>query len=424
MHIFFSGIGGSGIGPLSLIALDAGHKVSGSDKAQSDHIKTLKSAGISIHIGQTRKTIVALHEKSPIDWFVYASSIEIEQPNHPELEFAKLNKIKVSKRDGLLNFFIRKYNMRLVAVAGTHGKTTTTAMLIWLFKNIGVPFSYSLGAEIEFGQMGEYTPGSKYFVYECDEYDHNFLKFKPCQSTISGVDWDHADIYPTRDDYYSAFREFIQKSESTLIWQEDAKKIGLKPSLNVHAFKKIDIRQISLPGLVNRQDAFMAVQSMLNLGLGEEEQLIQIINAFPGVRRRFEEISANIYSDYAHTPPKIRGALEVARELTAANIVVVYEGLHNTRQHFIKEQLKSLFDPAKLIYVVPSYLAREDKTKAILSPKDIATLVSKSGNAFAAKLDEELRSKISAHALAGDLVLCFSAGGAGSLDEWLRKNFS
>lgn len=424
MHIFFSGIGGNGIGPLALVALDAGHNVSGSDRSYSTHIQDLESVGADIHIGQSKESITALHSKYPIDWFVYASAVAIENPNHPELVFAKANNIKTSKRDELLNFLIDKGGFKLIAVAGTHGKSTTTSMLLWLFYKLGVDISYSTGAEIEFGKMGKYVHGAKYFVYECDEYDRNFLRFKPHLSIISGIDWDHADIYPTRSNYYSAFREFINQSVSTLIWQNDAESIKLNRKQNIYTFKEIDFREFNLPGQVNKQDAFLAVQALLKLGISKKQELTDIINTFPGVSRRFEMIAANIYSDYAHTPPKIRGALEVAEELAKSNVVVVYEGLHNTRQHFIKKQLENLFKPAKFIYVVPSYLAREDKTKALLTPKDLTAIISKNGNAIAAKLNKELKTKISAHVQEGDLVLCFSAGGVGSLDEWLRKNFS
>jgi UDP-N-acetylmuramate--alanine ligase len=122
------------------------------------------------------------------------------------MRFCNEHDIKMSKRDELLSNLINEKNLKLVAIAGTHGKTTTTAMAIWLFKQLGIPVSYSVGGKLSFGDMGEYHPDSEYFVYEADEFDRNFLSFKPYISLIAGVDWDHADIYPTRDNYYDAFR--------------------------------------------------------------------------------------------------------------------------------------------------------------------------------------------------------------------------
>src|SRR4051812_29088530 len=195
MHIYFSGIGGAGIGPLAQIAHQAGYEVSGSDQQDSQYIDYLRTHGVTdIHIGQSAEDIFALHDKKPIDWFVYSSSIK---DGHPELEFCRQNAIKTSKRDELLNQIISDKKLKLIAVAGTHGKTTTTAMVIWLFKELGLPVSYSVGAKSSFAEMGHFEPGSEYFVYEADEFDRNFLAFEPYLSLIPGVSWDHHEIFPT-----------------------------------------------------------------------------------------------------------------------------------------------------------------------------------------------------------------------------------
>jgi len=207
MHIFFSGIGGSAIGPLTLIARQAGHQVSGSDKQDSVYIHYLKKAGLTdIYIGQNRQQIEELHNKNPIDWYVYSSAITKENVEIPEMTFCHEQNIKVSKRDELINRILQDKGLRMIAIAGTHGKTTTTAMVIWLFKALEMPLSYSVGAKISFGDMGQYEVGSEYFIYECDEFDRNFLAYEPYLSLITGVSWDHHEIFPTREDYQQAFR--------------------------------------------------------------------------------------------------------------------------------------------------------------------------------------------------------------------------
>jgi len=150
------------------------------------------------------------------------------------------------------------------------------------------------------------------------------------------------------------------------------------------------------------------------------------MNNFPGVARRFEQLVPGLYSDYAHTPPKVRGALQLAHEQAGDNVVVIYEGLHNTRQHFIKEELRTLFDGVKQLYIVPSYLAREDASLALLSPSDLKALLSKKSQSHTqpSELNKQLKQAIEHHVKAGDTVVAFSAGGGSSLDEWLRKNFS
>lgn len=247
-------------------------------------------------------------------------------------------------------------------------------------------------------------------------------------SLITGLDWDHPDIFPTQENYYEAFLEFIEQSDQTVLWHDDAEKLALEAGSAYTIIDKDDPqidRRLRLPGRVNREDAWLvarALESMLGKPFNE---LAQSLNGFPGVSRRFEKIAPNIYSDYAHTPPKIRGAMQLAHEVAGDKVVVVYEGLHNTRQHFIKDELASLFDNVKQLYIVPSYLAREDKNLELLTPQKILDLlsISSKNHTRTAQLDNDLKDIIMRHAAAGDLVLCLSAGGAGSLDEWLRRQF-
>jgi UDP-N-acetylmuramate--alanine ligase len=429
MHVYFSGVGGTGIGPLALVARQAGFEVSGSDKQHSGYIDYLKQHGVNnIHIGQAYEQMAEVQARSPIDWFVYTSSLPIEQPDAPELRFCAVNGIRATKRDEFLNFLLQKQNLKLVAVAGTHGKTTTTAMAIWLLKQLEQPVSYSVGAKLSFGDMGEFDPASEYFIYEADEFDRNFLAFHPHLSLITGIDWDHPDIYPTKEVYDDAFVTFLGQSDKALVWQSDASQLKL-PKTDKYVVldeQQAEIDQkLTLPGRVNRLDAWEVVQAVHLLTGKPQHELLEHINRFPGVSRRFEQIAPGVYSDYAHTPPKIRGALQLAHEVAQDNVIVIYEGLHNTRQHFIKDELKTLFDDVKQLYVIPSYLAREDPSLALLAPDDLLQLLSPKAQAHAraAGLDTDLAAAIRHHLDEGNIVLALSAGGGGSLDEWLRKEF-
>lgn len=423
MHVFFSGIGGTGIGPLALIAKQAGYKVSGSDKQLSSYIGYLKSKGIdNISIGQTTETIAEIHNNNPIDWLVYSSAILKENPNHPELVFAKNNNITATKRDEFINKFLDDSGQKMIAISGTHGKTTTTAMTIWLFKQLGIPVSYSVGAKLSFGDMGEFDVDAEYFVYEADEYDKNFLSFLPEISIIPGIDYDHPDIYPSREDYNQAFRKFIDQSKKVIIWQSDAEKLELSENFAGSVLADdTDLSVFSLSGLVNRQNAHAVVVALEKLGLCDYSHGVTTINQFPGVSRRFERIVDGVYSDYAHTPEKIRGALQMAQEVAGGSVVVVYEGLHNNRQHFIINELMEMFDGVKKLYIVPSYLAREDESLEMLTPEKLCKITQRPAEREPVKLDEKLKGIISEHVNNGDLVLCLTAGGGGSLDEWLRK---
>lgn len=432
MHIFFSGIGGTAIGPLALIAKQAGYTVSGSDKQNSQYIEYLRGQGITdIHIGQDYQNIAAVHDRLPIDWFVYTSALPLEQPDAPELRFCREQDIKTSKRDELLNFIIAEKKLQLIAIAGTHGKTTTTAMTIWLLQQLDIPVSYSVGAKITFGDMGHFDPKSQYFVYEADEFDRNFLSFEPYMSLIAGIDWDHPDIYPTRESYNDAFREFLEQSTHVTLWEDDREILALEVDngKTYHILDKDDpaIHQLTLPGAVNRENAWLVVQSIHQLTKRPVADLVHHMNRFPGVSRRFEQLIPGLYTDYAHTPAKIRGALQLAREVAGEHpVVVVYEGLHNTRQHFIKDELKHLFDDVQRLYIVPSYLARENTALPLLSPDDLRLLLDSSIQARAepAVLDQTLADHIQHRLRSGATVVCLTAGGGGSLDEWLRATFA
>jgi UDP-N-acetylmuramate--alanine ligase len=429
MHVYFSGIGGTGISALAVIAKEAGYDVSGSDARDSQYLNWLRKKGITdVHVGLTREQIAAVHAKNPIDWFVYGSAQPLDFPDNPEFAFCDEQGIKKSKRDELLNKIISDKNLKLIAVAGTHGKTTTTAMAVWLFKQLGLPISYSVGAKLSFGEMGEFDPKSEYFVYEADEFDRNFLAFQPHLSLIAGVDWDHPDIYPTREVYYDAFCQFLGQSRHSFVWQEDAKELGILESKSLTALVQKDPRidhQLDLAGHVNRLNAWLVANGLQHIVDKPLPELLQILDKFPGLSRRFEQIAPGVYSDYAHTPPKIRGALQLAHEVAGNNLVVVYEGLHNSRQHFIKNELAGLFDNVKQLYIVPSYLGREDQKLKLLSPAELLNMLSNSsrGHGQVAALDGALAENIRRNVSQNNIVLCLSAGSGGSLDEWLRKEF-
>jgi len=309
MHIFFSGIGGTGIGPLALIAKQAGYKVSGSDKQNSQYVEYLKMHGITeIHIGQTEAAIAVVHAQHPIDWFVYSSALPKENPDHAELQFVTANGIKQSKRDEFLNQILQEKNLKLIAIAGTHGKSTTTAMAIWLFKELALPISYSVGAKLSFGEMGQFDPKSDYFVYECDEFDRNFLAFHPFMSLISGIAWDHHEVFPTANEYNQAFKDFLAQSKFKVMWQEDCLTLSVAKDNTYSVLNKSDVGldSFTLPGEVNRRNAWLVVKAVQHLTREPVDKLLEIMNRFPGLSRRMEQIAPRLYSDYAHTPVAIR----------------------------------------------------------------------------------------------------------------------
>jgi len=417
MNIYFSGIGGVAIGPLSEIALDAGYTVQGSDRAPSLITEELEKRGIPISIGeQDGRFLQERHDTQPIGWLIYTSALP---PDHPELILAQKLGIKTAKRDELIAHIIAEKNLKLIAVAGTHGKTTTTGMLIWTLQQLGIPVSYSIGTTINFGPSGLYDPSSEYFIYECDEFDRNFLHFSPYLSLVTSADYDHPDTYPTEADYALAFRQFIHQSRLCILWQHDADRIATRDP-STWCLQEDEVLRLTLAGEHNRRNATLVLKALERLGIGENMTNRDAISTFPGTDRRFEKLSDNLYTDYGHHPAEIAATLQMARELSD-HVVLVYQPHQNTRQHQIKNEYTDVFISAEKVYWLPTYLSREDKNLPILAPEELFSGVSNHHAIETAELNDALWQKLIAARNEGKLVLLM---GAGSIDTWAREQLA
>jgi UDP-N-acetylmuramate--alanine ligase len=407
MNIYFSGIGGVGIGPLAEIARDAGYEITGSDISESLMTKQLEDQGVTVSYVQDGEFLRAQHMKKSIDWLVYTAALT---PDNPELHVAKELGIRCAKRDEVLAHIIDEKNLKLIAVAGTHGKTTTTGMLIWALQQCSVPISYSIGTSISFGPSGKFDPKSEYFVYECDEFDKNFLHFSPYLSLITSIGYDHSDTYPLKQDYFDAFSQFVEQSNQTIIWEQDTHAIRVKD--NTWCLWDDEMREISLAGLHNRQNAMLAIKALEYLKIPANDS---VLDSFPGTYRRFEKLAPHLYSDYGHHPTEIAATLQMARELSD-NVVLVYQPHQNVRQHEVREQYTDeIFSDATKIYWLPTYQSRENPEQSLLSPQELTTNIS--APVHYAHTDDTLWNNIQSELQDGSLVLCM---GAGSIDGWLR----
>lgn len=447
MNVYFCGLGGVGIGPLAEIARDAGYHIAGSDLHESLVLEQLRDLGVRVYIGQDGTNIAAEHAANPIDWFVYTSAIDL---GRPELEFAEAQGMRTSKRDEFLAEILRAKNLRLVAIAGTHGKTTTTGMMVWTMKQLGIPVSYSVGTTLSWGPSGAYDPTSQYFVYECDEFDRNFLHFEPYLSLITRVDYDHPDTYPTRQEYSDAFSQFIDASKQTIMWASDAQHINVPGSAWV--LPDNEVIDIHLAGAHNRRNATLITKAMEYLSRtgdvnsfssdsafpagarqdpnnqiaasGSDEKdvsgagakVIKALESFPGTDRRFEKLAENLYTDYGHHPAEIAATLQMARELSD-HVVLVYQPHQNIRQHELRDQYTDCMQQASEIYWLPTYLSREDPELEVLIPEQLMANLANRDVAQSADMNDELWDNIQRQRNAGHLVLVM---GAGTIDAWVR----
>jgi UDP-N-acetylmuramate--alanine ligase len=292
-------------------------------------------------------------------------------------------------------------------------------MFVWAMQQLGIPVSYSVGTTVNFGQSGKYTPGSEYFIYECDEFDRNFLAFSPDLSLITSIDYDHPDTYPTRADYAAAFTQFMRQSSQVIMWDHD-KVEGLVIPPSAWLLQDIEILDVALAGIHNRANATLVTKAVEFLALSDQNSIRTALNTFPGSARRFEKLDNNLYTDYGHHPAEIAATLQLARELSE-HVVLVYQPHQNVRQHQIRNEYTDCMRLAEHIYWLPTYLTREDPALAVLSPQELtANLVNREMVSYA-ELNDDLWESISTARAEGKLVLCM---GAGTIDGWLRKQLN
>lgn len=405
MNIYISGISGTGMGPLALMAKAAGYEVSGSDLEKGAIYDELISAGINVHIGpQDGEFLKSELKNHQIDWFAYTSALP---EDHAELKIAKEQNLKTTKRDDLTTYLVEKLGLKMIAVAGTHGKTTTTSMIIYAALKLGLKISYIVGTTLGFAPSGSYQKGDEFFIYEADEYDKNFLKFHPWLAVLPAVSYDHPDIYPTIKDYQDAFRQFESQSEIVL-------ETGLSPD------------KFTLAGAVRRKNAGLAASAIIYMAPNlDQTKIIETLDTFPGVGRRFEKLSDGVYSDYAHHPEEISATLDIAndeaKKLGKKGIVVVYQPHQNTRQHEVKDDYKDAFLKADKLFWIPTYLTRENPELKTLTPQDLINVLSNKQIAEPAELNSELKQALQKYLDDNYLIILMTAGPA---DTWFRENFA
>lgn len=407
MRIYISGISGTGMGPLALMAKDAGIEVCGSDLSKGAIYDELVKAGIDVEIGPQDGNFLQKKIDEGVDWFAYTSALP---EDHTELVMAHKNGIKCTKRDDLTAFLVDKLKLKMIAVAGTHGKTTTTAMIVWTALKLDLPVSYIVGTTLGFAPSASYKTSDKYFVYEADEYDRNFLKYHPWLAVIPAVSYDHPDIYPTREDYEKAFLQFEEQSEKVIL-------------------EGVDSVEFKLAGKVRRKDAGLAAKAVLEIlkNEGRNEGIVEIreiLDEFPGVGRRFERISDGVYTDYAHHPEEVAATVDVARDECRLKgkkgVVVVYQPHQNTRQHEVKDGYKRAFVGVDKVFWLPTYLTRENSDLRIIEPEEF--IVDLEGvDAEVAELDVNLENKLKKYLDDGYLIVLMTAGPA---DGWWRGKFA
>ena len=388
--VHFVGVGGIGISAIARMMLLDGKKVSGSDNSSSPVTEELAKLGADIFIGHSADNISA-------DTELVAYSIAVPASN-PELVQARELGIPTMSYPEILNEVSKNYFT--IAVSGTHGKTTTTAMLAKILVDAGLDPTVIVGSLLH-GSKSNFIAGkSKILVLEADEYRRTFLQITPRMIVITNIDVDHLDYYKDIVDIQSAFRTFAEKlgPEDYLVCDTEGENLAeVYIGLNCKVLNYADIEkpELLVPGEHNRNNARAAIAAGMTLGV-EESVARNSLLSFSGTWRRLEKkgSTANgslVYDDYAHNPGKIRSAIAGLRELYPEKKinVVFMPHLYSRTKMQLKELAESLSSADK-VFVTDIYAAREALDPTIHARHLIEAIKSDRGAEYLDDYDEML----------------------------------
>ncbi len=368
-HIHFVGIGGVSMHLLAIYCKDLGIMVSGSDIKESKYTKKCKDKNIKVYIGHKRKNILGA------DLIVYTSAV-----NRHNVEVAEaLNKqIKVIDRAELLGVICKNYKY-VIGVSGTHGKTTTCAMIYHILRECGKNVSCHIGADILGARL---EPNDEYLVLECCEYNRSFLQFDCNIAIILNIDNDHLDCYQNMYNLRNAFRTFLKRADSRFVFDNVTTKCIKNKAIRIKSSQVLSLNQFSIDGKLytlnnvygehNINNATVAVNICEHLGL-EYNKISKALKTFMPAGRRCQKLGSfggvDIITDYAHHPNEIK-CLYNALKLKYDNVYLVFQPHTYSRTKILLHDFVKLFSGMENLLIYKEYSAREDKSQGY-SAKDL-----------------------------------------------------
>jgi UDP-N-acetylmuramate--alanine ligase len=445
--IHFIGIGGIGMSGIAEVMHILGYKVQGSDLSESYVIEGLRQAGIPVKIGQ--------HPDNLGDAAVVVVSTAIKKDN-PELVCAYERRIPVVRRAEMLAELMR---LKLtVAVAGTHGKTTTTSMVAALLDAGGIDPTVINGGIINAYGSNARLGSSDWMVVEADESDGSFLRLDGTIAVVTNIDPEHLDHYGSFEKVKDAFVEFVENVPfygAALLCVDHPEVQTIIPRLRdrrvvTYGFAaQADIRgdsvtpipggnrfdvtvrdrtgsvrtikgvELPMPGRHNVQNSLAAIGVAIELGI-PDDVIAHGFDKFGGVKRRFTKVGevqgAAIIDDYGHHPVEIRAVLAAAREGAQGRVIAVVQPHRYTRLRDLMDDFQGAFNDADVVYVAPVYAAGEEPIEGVDAEALVEGLKQRGHRAARTVRDlEDLCLQLRDLAARGDMVICL---GAGDITKW------
>ncbi|GAB2705031.1 UDP-N-acetylmuramate--L-alanine ligase [Kitasatospora kifunensis] len=435
----FIGIGGAGMSGLAKILAVRGAKVSGSDAKESETVQALRELGAAVKVGHAAANVPA-----------GASSIVVSsaiRADNPELVAAHERGIPVVHRSDALAALMG--GRRALAVAGTHGKTTTTSMLAVALDTLGLDPSYAIGGDLDGPGSNAHHGAGEIFVAEADESDRSFHKYAPEVAIILNVELDHHANYASMDEIYDSFETFVHRVQpgGTLVVSADhpgARELTAKVAgreglrvVTVGAAADATVRvlsvvahgmtsevnveldgapltfTVSVPGRHYAHNAVAALAAGVALGI-PADQLAKALGSYTGVRRRLqlkgEANGVQVIDSYAHHPTEMAADLEAIREASAGRVLVVFQPHLFSRTQQLAEEMGQALALADASVVLDIYPAREDPIPGVTSEL-IIDAARRAGAEVTAEHEFAAAPALVAQLAApGDLVLTMGAG--------------
>ncbi len=452
--VHFVGIGGIGMSGIAEVMHNLGYQVQGSDLSASASVERLRARGIAVKIGHVAENVEGAG--------VVVTSTAVKRTN-PEVAYALENRIPVVRRAEMLAELMRLKST--VAIAGTHGKTTTTSMIAALLDAGNIDPTVINGGIIEQYGSNARLGDSDWMVVEADESDGSFLRLDGTIAVVTNIDPEHLDHYGDFDGVRRAFVEFIhnvpfygaailcidhpevqavigQVRDRRVVTygfslQADICGVNVRSIGGANVFdvivrqrgaedRRIEGIQLPMPGRHNVQNALAAIAVAIEMGCGDEV-IRKGFAGFGGVRRRFTKVgeiatgdggTALVIDDYAHHPVEIKAVLSAARESAGdeGRVIAVAQPHRYTRLRDLMDEFQNAFNDADAVLVTPVYTAGEEPIEGVDSEALVAGLKSRGHRSAATVADaEELARVLGQDLRAGDYVVCL---GAGDITRW------
>ena len=436
--VYFIGIGGISMSSLAKFLSTCGYKVCGSDEKRSEETDGLAFYGIKAFIGTDEARAELMHAHL----VVYTDAIP---ETHAELKKARELKKSVLSRGEILKRVCDEFS-HVVAVAGSHGKTTCTSICAHVLKSVGVPFTAHIGGEDSL--LGNfYSTGREYFVTEACEYKRNFLKIQAETAILLNIDRDHMECYESEAVLLDCFSRYVRSAKTAFVCAEDenCRKLGDFPSFGIDSvladYRAIELRangerysftieeygkplcriRLNAIGKCNVYNALAAFAAMRSFGFHEKEIRLGL-ESFRAVKRRFERLGAyhgaSFICDYAHHPREIGATVATAKAVCKGRLFVIFQPHTYSRTKLLMREFVSVFRQVENLMIYKTYPARE-KYDGEGSAERLAHEI---GNCLYAENIYVLKTWLKKTLKEGDVALFLGAGDIYYAAQYLLKD--